>query len=310
MKKIRCMIAGTDWWDDCDDAAALRILAWAHCRGDIRLLGVALNACSPLSAPSLDAFLQGEGLHGIPIGLDRQASDFGGRLTYQKRLTQLPGSHRANGECEEGVALYRRLLASAAEPVDLVEIGFPQILAGLLASEPDGYSGLNGLQLVQEKVHKLWMMAGKWDEAGGRENNFARNARSCHAAEMVCRCWPTEITFLGFEVGCTVVTGARLPEQDRLGRVFRDHGSAQGRYSWDPMLAYMACLQDEAAAGYRRVAGWASVDKENGCNDFVPDPEGRHGFVVKMRPDDEYARDIDRILMEVAKTALDRRADW
>ena len=70
MKKIRCMIAGTDWWDDCDDAAALRILAWAHCRGDIRLLGVALNACSPLSAPSLDAFLQGEGLHGIPIGLD------------------------------------------------------------------------------------------------------------------------------------------------------------------------------------------------------------------------------------------------
>lgn len=310
MKKIRCMIAGTDWWDDCDDAAALRILAWAHCRGDIRLLGVALNACSPLSVPSLDAFLQGEGLHGIPIGLDRQASDFGGRLTYQKRLAQLPGSHRANGECEEGVALYRRLLASAAEPVDLVEIGFPQILAGLLASEPDGYSGLNGLQLVQEKVHKLWMMAGKWDEAGGRENNFARNARSCHAAEMVCRCWPTEITFLGFEVGCTVVTGARLPEQDRLGRVFRDHGSAQGRYSWDPMLAYMACLQDEAAAGYRRVAGWASVDKESGCNDFVPDPEGRHGFVVKMRPDDEYARDIDRILMEVAKTALDRRADW
>ena len=72
----------------------------------------------------------------------------------------------------------------------------------------------------------------------------------------------------------------------------------------------MACLQDEAAAGYRRVAGWASVDKESGCNDFVPDPEGRHGFVVKMRPDDEYARDIDRILMEVAKTALDRRADW
>ena len=111
------------------------------------------------------------------------------------------------------------------------------------------------------------------------------------------------------EVGCTVVTGAGLPEQDQLGRVFRDHGSAQGRYSWDPMLAYMACQQDEAAAGYRRVVGWASVDGESGCNSFALDPDGRHGFVVKLRPDDEYAHAIDKILMEAAKAALDRRED-
>lgn len=179
MKKIRCMIAGTDWWDDCDDAAALRILAWAHCRGDIRLLGVALNACSPLSAPSLDAFLQGEGLHGIPIGLDRQASDFGGRADLPKAgWAPAAWSHRANGECEEGVALYRRAAGLCNGNGGSCGNRISSNIGGSFGFRADGYSGLNGLQLVQEKVHKLWMMAGKWDEAGGRENNFARNARS------------------------------------------------------------------------------------------------------------------------------------
>ncbi len=304
--RARSMIVGTDWWDDCDDAAALRILAWAHRRGDIRLLGAAMNACSPLSAPSLDAFLQHEGLEGLPLGLDRQATDYGGRLTYQQRLAGLPGHFRANEDCEDGVGLYRRLLASAEEPVDLVEIGFSQILAGLLASGPDKYSPLGGLQLVSQKVNKLWMMAGKWDEPDGRENNFARNARSRKAAHEVCRMWPTPVTFLGFEVGCTVVTGADLPRTDMLGQIFQDHGSAHGRFSWDPMLARMACLQDEQTAGYRVVTGWASVDEASGGNRFVPDPVGRHAFVVKAWPDEEYARAIDKILLDAAKPTLDR----
>ena len=309
MKKIRNMIVGTDWWDDRDDAAALRILVWAHRRGDIRLLGIAINACSPLSGPSLDAFLAREGLVMLPIGLDRRATDFGGQLTYQARLARLPGQHRANEDCEDGVALYRRLLASAEEPVDLVEIGFSSILSALLESKPDGYTALDGCQLVKQKVRKLWMMAGKWDEEGGRENNFARNARARQAAALVCRQWPTEITFLGFEVGCTVITGAGLPEQDVLGRIFRDHGSPRGRYSWDPMLAYMACLQDETAAGYRRMPGWASVDEKSGCNRFRSDPEGRHGFVVKTQPDEAYAYAIDKILMDASRHALDRKGD-
>ena len=43
---MRRFILGTDWWTDCDDAVALRMLTRAHRAGEIRLLGIALNGCT------------------------------------------------------------------------------------------------------------------------------------------------------------------------------------------------------------------------------------------------------------------------
>ena len=54
MKKI---IFGTDWWTDCDDAVALRMLARAHNAGEIDLCGIVINACMEDSVRSADAFL-------------------------------------------------------------------------------------------------------------------------------------------------------------------------------------------------------------------------------------------------------------
>ena len=39
-------------------------------------------------------------------------------------------------------------------------------------------AGLAGLELIREKVSRIWVMAGKWDEEEGNENNFTRNQRS------------------------------------------------------------------------------------------------------------------------------------
>ena len=54
---MREFIFGTDWWTDCDDLAAMRILLRAHKKGEIKLLGVGINACMDKSVASLDAFL-------------------------------------------------------------------------------------------------------------------------------------------------------------------------------------------------------------------------------------------------------------
>ena len=40
---MRRFILGTDWWTDCDDAVALRLLTSFVKRGDAQLLGVAIN---------------------------------------------------------------------------------------------------------------------------------------------------------------------------------------------------------------------------------------------------------------------------
>ena len=137
---MRNFILGTDWWTDCDDAVAVRILARAHKAGKIRLLGIGLNACMEYSVAGLEGFLNLEGVREMPIGVDLAGDDFGGNPPYQKRLSQYAERYRENTDAEDAVRLYRRLLAGSEEPVEIVEIGFLQVIAGVLESGADDIS--------------------------------------------------------------------------------------------------------------------------------------------------------------------------
>lgn len=292
---MRQVILGSDWWTDCDDVMAVRILCNLHKQGVFKLLGVVLNACMDKSVRSLAGFLAWHGVS-VPLGLDTEAVDFGGTPPYQARLAELPSVFQDNAGAENPVALYRRLLAGCSGKVTLLEIGYPQVLADLLQSPPDGYSALSGVELVREKVEHLWMMAGKWDDDPGRENNFARNRRSARGGHAVCSMWPTEITFLGFEVGFDVISGACLPDGDPLTGAMLDHGSGNGRSSWDPMLILLAAAVSPEAAGYKCVYGRAAVDPESGYNSFVPMENGPHRFVVKLQDNSFYQQAVDSML--------------
>ncbi|HZG55005.1 hypothetical protein [Paenibacillus sp.] len=298
----RTVLVGTDWWTDCDDVVAMRVLVWAEKRGMIDIAAIGINACMEHSVASLDAFLTAEGRPNVAIGIDREATDFGGNPPYQRNMLAYPHARTSNDEAEDAVRLYRRALAEAAGTVDVIEIGYPQVLAGLLRSPGDDLSPITGAELVAAKVGKLWMMAGNWeDPAGGLENNFARNARSRAAGSYVCEHWPTPITFLGWETANEILTGGTLPPSDIVAQALRDHGSANGRSSWDPMLVLLACIGDEEGAGYGRVFGTARVDAETGKNRFVAAPDGKHAYVTKARKNEYYRDAIDRILEEVHK---------
>ena len=142
----------------------------------------------------------------------------------------------------------------------------------------------------------MWVMAGKWDADGEKENNFCRNARSRMAGEEFCRLCPVPVTFLGWEVGYSVITGSKLSEGDHLLDALRDHGSGNGRCSWDPMLVQMALTGDEKKAGYSTVRGTARVDAETGQNYFAESPDGLHAYVTKDMPDNYYADIIDGLI--------------
>lgn len=286
-------ILGTDWWTDCDDAVAIRILMRAHLRGEVCVRGIAVNACMPVSIPSLDAFLRTEGVSDMPLGLDAEAVDYSGRPPYQKRLSELYPDLRRNEDAEDAVRLYRRLISECDGDLEIIEIGYPQVLAALLQSEGDDISPLRGRDLVREKVRRLWVMAGKWNENPGRENNFTRGPRSRLGGKLLCELCPVPITFLGWEVGRTVVSGGELSSGDVLHTVLCDHGSANGRYSWDPMLVQLAIVGDEKRAGYSVVRGYAQVDAETGENIFCEDADGPHCYVVKDMLDEWYVKQIN-----------------
>ena len=293
---MRQFIVGTDWWTDCDDAVAMRLLCRAHKAGTIRILGIGVNACMEHSVASLDAFLRLEGVEQIPIGLDAEAVDFGGSPSYQAGLAREHAHSRTNADAEDAVRLYRRLLAEAEGKVEIIEIGFPQVLSAVLLSGADEVCPQTGLALFEQKVSKLWLMAGKWDETGDRENNFCRTLRASRAAEVFCRLCPAPVTFLGWEIGADVITGGELRPGDHLAAVLRDHGSANGRMSWDPMLVLMALIGDEQKAGYRTVRGRASVRAEDGANFFEEQPDGSHCYIIRDKETDFYRDWINRLI--------------
>lgn len=67
----------------------------------------------------------------------------------------------------DGWKLYRKLLVSHPDhSVKIISIGFVSSLVQLLESEPDEYSPLNGVELVAQKVHSLYVMGGKFGEDG------------------------------------------------------------------------------------------------------------------------------------------------
>lgn len=290
---MRRFMIGTDWWTDCDDAVAMRLAAYAVKQEELEILGIVINACMEHSVASVDGFFQLEGVPTPPLGLDFAADDFGGRPPYQARLAKYAARYRANEDAEDAVRLYRRLLAAAETPLEMVEVGYLNAVAALLLSEGDDISPLTGRELVASKVSRMWIMAGKWDEPEGRENNFSRNGRAAAAGHIVCRDCPVPITFLGFEVGQSVISGDWLRFSDPLHAVLCDHKSPDGRSSWDPMLLLAALAGDPAAAGYDEVKGYASVDPETGVNTFRDDPQGPHGYLVKQHEDEYYAWQIN-----------------
>ncbi len=289
------VIHGTDWWTDCDDVAALRLLLNAHNAGLIRLLGIGINSVMEASAPSVSAFCADRGLD-VPVGVDIKAVRSGRGCRYQTVLAQYPHRIRSNDDCPDAALLYRKLLAALDGKAIVTEVGFPQILMQLLRTPPDALSPLDGTALVKEKVERIWMMAGRWDRPGGLEYNLSAFPVCSAAGAYLCENCPVPITFLGFECGENVITGDRLDETDLLYKAFAAHGSAKGRRSWDPLTVLAAIVGDPEKAGYREIRGRAFVDPETGHNDFAPAPEGRHGYLVKLHPAEWYAERINALL--------------
>ncbi len=294
---MREFIFGTDWWTDCDDLAAMRILLRAHKKGEIRLLGVGINACMEYSAASVEGFINLEGVKNIPVGIDLQGTDFeGSHLKYQKTLSEYCVRYNRNEDAEDAVKLYRRLLSKSEGKVHIVEVGFLQVFSQLLESGPDEYSPLTGTELVKEKTEKVWVMAGKWDEEGGKEHNFCNNARSRHGGAVFLRLCPVPVTFLGFEEGIRVISGNTLSHDDFLYKSFLEHGSEKGRYSWDPMTALMAVIGDEEKAGFNTVSGKARLDEDTGRNYFTEDKNGPHKYVISKYDSEYYQNMINSII--------------
>ena len=252
------VILDTDWYTDVDDVMALRVLLRLQQYNHLKLLGVCLNASFEESVRSVDAFLLAHGVD-VPVGIIQNwEKDFSGRNgpSYQKYLAQLPSKYKGNSDAEAPVKLYRRLLATSPEKVTLFSIGFTENYAELLESPPDEFSPLTGMELARKKVEKLFMMAGFWPR--GSEYNLTGgspvNPIVTRAGSIVLANWPTPITFLGFEVGNTVLAGDFYT---LWGRAEMEDILCGSRFSIAPQ-AFFQVNPPQAEKLYRRALAYAA----------------------------------------------------
>ena len=105
------------------------------------------------------------------------------------------------------------------------------------------------------------------------------------------------ITFLGFEIGADVTSGRGLAKDDLLYAAMCDHGSPNGRLSWDPMLADLAVTGDAEVAGYTAVQGTARIDRETGANHFTEDAAGLHSYVIRKYDPAWYEARLERAIL-------------
>lgn len=254
------IIFDTDLGFDCDDAGALAVLHNLTRRGEARLLATMSVVGDPQSAAALDVINTYYGRPDVPIGaykgdrwIDatpywyRPATDFLAPL-----VSEYESDVKRKSDVPDAVELYRRILATQPDrSVTVVAVGFSLNLANLLASAPDASSPLSGQLLVAKKVKRLVYMGSRLQDGSPKDNRPDFNLgdgpyQDGQSAQRVVATWPTEIVFVGGEIGSGITTGrglrAQLPENPvaRAYNLFPGLSVRGERPSWDLTAALYA----------------------------------------------------------------------
>lgn len=289
------VIIDTDFSADSDDVVALRLAQWGHKEGIINLRAVIADAISQYSGSALNAMMIDGGTPNVKVGVYKGENPVQAGTTYSKMISEnFTHTLNSNDDCEDGVKLYRKILASSKEKVTICCIGIQTVLAELLKSSADGYSSMSGSELVANKCERLIVMGCQFPS--GHEYNVYTDATS---SKYVAENWTTEIVYCGFEVGNTVRTAKNMividpNKTDLLTRSIDCDNSAflqNGKTSYDPMTIY-ALLFGYDNGVFSTVRGTVSIDS-NGNNTFTESDNGNHLYLVKTMSDSIYGNSID-----------------
>lgn len=174
-------------------------------------------------------------------------------------------------------------------------------LSGLLNSSADGFSPLNGSELVSAKVSELVVMGGAYPS--GYEYNFWGDNSSL--AAHVINSWAGPVVYLGDELGANVTSGGRFmaeaPSTDPIRCAYIYYTYNTSRPSWDPLTILYAIDGLGDLFEYGNEAGYNYV-APNGSNSWVYDDNIRNQHWLKLKvPNAVAGSEIDRRLLKGAR---------
>lgn len=244
------LIIDTDYDSDVDDVAALSLAHAYADSGEAEILGVAVVGLHETCAPAVQCQNAFYGRPGIPVAVRRSG---GGPLvgsSYTRTLIERFPATFDRAAAPEPVALYRQLLSGADDQsVVIVSLGHLSNLADLLDSKADGFSPLEGPELVKKKVLTYVCMGAEYPKQlkPGTWGNFLPDPK---AVIRVNNDWPTPIIYTGGgEFARKVNIGSeflKLPESSLVRQAYEAFFSkvtwAKGpdHHTADPIAIYVA----------------------------------------------------------------------
>ena len=215
------IIYDTDMGNDVDDVLALAMLHSLQNRGESELLAITATKDHDEVAPYLDAINTFYGRGYIPIGVTDsgvtpERSRFTG-VALERNDDEYLYPHDLNiGEpVPSAVQVLRESLAGQPDnSVVIVQVGFSTNLAGLLQTDGDKYSSLSGVELVEQKVKHISIMAGTFALIEGQVHLEYNIVQDIPSARYLAKNWPTPIYWSGFEVGLAIRYPAISIEND------------------------------------------------------------------------------------------------
>ena len=219
MKKY---IFDTDIGADCDDVVALRYLLGKQNGGECEIKAITLCTARKYAPAATFAFIDECDCGDIPIGeykgaplpcdaVDNYAEVIAGGKTHATQdgvKTQNAVKTLNDAKTYDAVKLMRKTLAEN-DKIDIICVGPSCNVAGLMDSRPDEFSDKNGVELVKEKVGKLYIMGGAF-EFGAGEKPFAEwnVEQDIPSAKKTFGDFPCEVIIVPSEVGARVATFA------------------------------------------------------------------------------------------------------
>ncbi len=283
------VIFDTDFGPDYDDVGAITLL---HCFADsgwIRILATMASSGHRNVAAAICVFNTYFNRPDIPIGVvGGKAVVLGDKQHWTDSvISRYPHHIRNNGEAQDALYLYRKILASQPDhSVTIITVGFLTNLANLLESSGDSCSSLNGFDLVQRKVSSLVCMAGRFPS--GREFNLAEDVS---ASKKVLADWPTPILFSGFEIGRNIKSGLPLIQNGHIQNspvkdVFAicipmAVEDSAGRMSWDETAVFTAV---KGWRNYYNLETGNCTINSDGINEWHPAGSRQAHLVEKQSP--------------------------
>ena len=302
------LIFDTDFGGDADDLGALAMLNHFHNKKEVELQAVMCWSLEKYSVSAVDAVNTYYGNPDIPIGL-RQGDSNTTPWNHSKVIADNLEHDITFENAPDATDLYRKLLSQNDDKsLTIVTVGPLMNIKKLIDSQPDEYSALNGLELIEAKVKEFVIMGGNFPKS---ENEWNFDGRMPGVTKYVLEHINVPVTFLGAELGSVLRTGDvfnDLPKNSPLYLGFfhfskyapwmkhQFKGEIYNNATFD-QTAVLYAIRNGVGKYWHRVNNGICVADSLGGNVWMPKENSNHSYLVLDAPIDEMENKLESFML-------------